>query len=573
MTDNFVGNLGGSAAAALTVTRDFKKIGSASLSNVVFRDRAGNTTTFAAKNWNIVPASPSTVRSTIELAAGSRNTVFPGNEYQYAVTLKDEYDNPIYNKAINSMAWAGSPTDKRIKTNMSDPSAPTGDAAENFTFVGTSTDANGRVGLKTRSIAPGEFSEHVKLKFFDWNDNYSPTSAEIPLNVGSDVQLNSFLSPHKGTFTISGGLQFKLGTNVTGLLTVTKSPSATAVPAAYEMEQFRPKLKSTVTDQIVLDSQDASPLDGSPEIEFRVDATNDSALTTPPGVIIENGPFMTYSLDGKTVTYLLRSGYDPLSGDLTIGGTKGAEGGIRIVGNLQGKGKGAKLGQKDNFTQMTASNSRTLMRKAAEKAVSGMKSGQVKNGVYYVENQDVTISSLPTYETVVVRGGNVIINTDIKKTTLMGIIVLRKKPSDVSQGNVYVNKDVRFVNAAIYADGGFVSSGFLSGQDRVENYRDSTQRTKNLSKQLVVKGVLFTSNTIGGAVMGSSGKYTLPTGKLTTDFGRAIAYDLNLFRRSNDGFDKTYALGGTSDLNRGYTEPLVVVYDPIVATRPPKGFR
>lgn len=73
--------------------------------------------------------------------------------------------------------------------------------------------------------------------------------------------------------------------------------------------------------------------------------------------------------------------------------------------------------------------------------------------------------------------------------------------------------------------------------------------------------------------MGSAGKYTLPSGKLTTDYGRALAYDLNLFRKSNDGFDKTFALGGTSDLNLGYTEPLVILYDPIVATKPPKGFR
>lgn len=43
------------------------------------------------------------------------------------------------------------------------------------------------------------------------------------------------------------------------------------------------------------------------------------------------------------------------------------------------------------------------MRKTVEKAISGMKSGETKNGIYYVENQDVTISALPTYETIVVR--------------------------------------------------------------------------------------------------------------------------------------------------------------------------
>lgn len=107
------------------MTRDFNKIGTANLSNIVFRDRAGNTATFLAKSWTIVPAQPSIIRSTLELASGTRNTVFPGGEYQYVVTLKDAYDNPIYNKPITSLAWAGAANDKRIKTNMTDTSAPT----------------------------------------------------------------------------------------------------------------------------------------------------------------------------------------------------------------------------------------------------------------------------------------------------------------------------------------------------------------------------------------------------------------------------------------------------------------
>lgn len=152
----------------------------------------------------------------------------------------------------------------------------------------------------------------------DWNENYVSNSDELPLTVGSDAQKNSFLNPHKGTFGISGGLDFKLGASVNAILTVAKSPSASLVPAAYELEQFRSKLQSTVANHVVLDAQDASPLNGNPEIEFRVDATSDSALTTPPGVIIENGPFITYSLDGKNVTYTLRNSYDPLGGPLSI---------------------------------------------------------------------------------------------------------------------------------------------------------------------------------------------------------------------------------------------------------------
>lgn len=121
----------------------------------------------------------------------------------------------------------------------------------------------------------------------------------------------------------------------------------------------------------------------------------------------------------------------------------------------------------------------------------------------------------------------------------------------------------------MYADGGLISTGFRAGEDTAVNYRDSTIRTSSLQKQLVIKGSVFTRNTIGGAILGDSGKYLLPGGATTTDFHLALIYDLNYLRRGNDGYDIP---SGTKNYNLGNTENCIMISDTNALSNPPKGF-
>lgn len=151
----------------------------------------------------------------------------------------------------------------------------------------------------------------------------------------------------------------------------------------------------------------------------------------------------------------------------------------------------------------------------------------------------------------------------------MGIIVLRDDAQRTDLGNVYVHKGVQYIQSIIYADGGLISTGFQTGQDTAGNYRDSTARTSALQKQLVIKGSLFTRNTIGGAILGDSGKYLLPGGGMTTDFDLALMHDLNYLRRGNDGYN---SINGTKNYNLGNTENCIIISDTSSLSNPPKGF-
>ncbi len=122
----------------------------------------------------------------------------------------------------------------------------------------------------------------------------------------------------------------------------------------------------------------------------------------------------------------------------------------------------------------------------------------------------------------------------------------------------------------MYADGGIISNGFLN--DTVGNYKDSATRTNVLSEQLVIKGTLFTRNTIGGAIKGSTGKYILPGGSLTTDFDQAMMYDLNYMRRNNHGYN-IVGINGSKDYNQGNQNNVVIIFDSSLQSSPPKGFK
>lgn len=160
-------------------------------------------------------------------------------------------------------------------------------------------------------------------------------------------------------------------------------------------------------------------------------------------------------------------------------------------------------------------------------------------------------------------------NTGGKK---FGIIVLRDDATRSDLGNIYIQPSVRYIQSAIYADGGIISTGFKPGEDTIGSYKDSAIRTNTLSEQLVIKGSLFTRNTIGGAIKGTSRKYVLPGGSSTNDFDVAMMYDLNYLRRNNVGWDVS-GVNGTQDYNQDNKNNVVIIFDANLQKNPPKGFK
>ncbi|MGE4443358.1 MAG: hypothetical protein AB7E37_00005, partial [Candidatus Altimarinota bacterium] len=99
---------------------------------------------------------------------------------------------------------------------------------------------------------------------------------------------------------------------------------------------------------------------------------------------------------------------------------------------------------------------------------------------------------------------------------------------------------------------------------------DSSTRTANLNKQLILNGSVFTRNTIGGAIL-AGGKYILPGGVKTDDFDKAMVYDLNYIRRGGNGCDKN---NNSSCIDSGeYREPFIIKYDSRIQTAPIKLFK
>lgn len=539
--------------------------------HVTVTDQAGNmVTTDYSGTLIIYPADLDQSKSTVTLISANANALYANNSstYQYKLTLKDAFENPIYNKSVSLINQEDDGTSgfKTVKTDMTDPLAPTGSDALSEAWNGV-TNSNGEILFTVKSNTPGVFTERFKVTMNKWDDNFQDIAQTQSIYVQSGT--NSFKKPFIGNLeVITVPNTLVLGTMLTTRLNVISKD----VLESHAITQFQSQMRlADPTNQTFQNMSAAQDLTGNPTIDFRINSITDAGTSIVPSIYIDKNPIISYSIGGTTVQYRLSAGES--GGDDTIISLGGQEiNGLKVFGNLQGTGKQVLTNQDSNFTDISASSMRSVIKRNAYRIIAGMTNGQTVNGVKYVEG-NYTLSGNPDYETLVVKNGNVTIagnvNTSGKK---FGIIVMRDNTSDTMNANIYVMPNVQYVNAIIYADGGLISSGYKSGEDTIAFYKDSPARSAALYRQLVLKGSLFTWNTIGGAVLGSSGQYTLPSGTTTTDFDIAMAYDLNYVRRSNSGWDKPSSSGGTSDYNEGSAEPFVIIYNSLVQTDPPKGF-
>lgn len=357
-----------------------------------------------------------------------------------------------------------------------------------------------------------------------------------------------------------------IGTMLTMKLGVTQKSTL----STYSITQFKNQMRlADSTNHEFQNMGDAASLSNNPTIDYRINAATDAGVSTAPGVSISGNPIISYTLDGQVVRYRL-SATDSASDTIDLALWWVQMNSLKVVGSLQWQGKQTLVGQSTNFSDISKSDMRTTIRKNAYTLIRWRTSGTIVWGVKYIDG-NTTLSWEPDYETLIVKNGNLTIsnnfNTSNKK---FGVIVLRDSATQTTQGNIYVQPTVRYIRAAIYADGGMISTGFWN--DTVGNYQDSPVRTNVLSEQLVIKGTLFTRNTIGGAIKGSTGKYILPGGSLTTDFDQAMMHDLNYMRRNNHGYNIT-GTNGSADYNQGNQNNVVIIFDSNLQSSPPKGFK
>jgi len=304
----------------------------------------------------------------------------------------------------------------------------------------------------------------------------------------------------------------------------------------------------------------------NPTFSMRINALDKEGVSLAPSIVINPGVIISYGLNGQNIRYTLTKGEAGNNSEyVDYIETEGFIG-LQVVGMFQGNGKLDTVGFGTNASDLSTNTLRATIRKNAFKLITGATAGKVtSNGVAYYEG-NTKLTSIPAgANTIVVKNGNLTIAGNLDRNGQgLGIIVVNEA-GVTSGGNIYITPGVTSLSAMMYADKSLMSVNANGGLYGV----DSATRTQDLNQQLILKGTLFTQNTIGGAILGE-GKYVLPGGAATTDFNQAMTYDLNYIRRGTNGCDKN-GNGKCSDSGE-YASPFVIIYNGANATNPPPGF-
>ncbi|MDD5213671.1 MAG: hypothetical protein PHG82_04570 [Candidatus Gracilibacteria bacterium] len=375
----------------------------------------------------------------------------------------------------------------------------------------------------------------------------------------SFIQNIIFNKPFTGDLSITNASKkLEIGPSLNALLSISQKSSL----STYSINDFSSsfKLADTTNHEFTTGPSLVSSTNNL-KYNFTIDAITNAGVNIAPSISIN--PEISYVLDGKNIKYNLNSTINPLDlNKIFLSGTAGISG-IKVVGTSQTTGKATTTNNIVNFSDLSKSTMRSTIKRNASIITKGLIEGKVNNGVEYFNGDKKLsqISNLSSVETLIIKNGNLIIDQNISKSKF-GIIVTRDDNSKINIGNVYIIPGVTYISAVIYSDGGVISAN----DSGIPYSSDTDTRTNDLSKQLLIKGSLFTRNTIGGAVKGSTGKYILPGGASTSDFNQAMMYDLNYVRRSNDGWDLNKILNNNNSNN------VVIIYNSSIQINPPIGF-
>jgi hypothetical protein len=281
-----------------------------------------------------------------------------------------------------------------------------------------------------------------------------------------------------------------------------------------------------------------------------------------------NNPIIKYSLGWQNVSYYLTQ--DDASTDTTpIKTTWTSFMSIKVEGSAQGAWKSNLTWQAEAVSNLYPNDMRTQLRKNTYNYIKNMSTWETLNWVKYVE-WDITISWDQTYETLVVKDWNVIISWNLNPSNNKFWIIVLRDAYDVNdwytkKWNIYIKPNVTKINALIYSDWWIVS---VDNSGNVYSW-DSTWRTQDLNKQLILNWSFFTRNTIWWAIL-AWGDYLLPGWSKTQDFDLSMQYDLNYLRRWNAGCDLNSNWNCTDSWETWV--PVLIKYNPSAQTNPPKLF-
>lgn len=303
-------------------------------------------------------------------------------------------------------------------------------------------------------------------------------------------------------------------------------------------------------------------------------STNSNTISTVPWITIKNPPIVNYTLDWKNISYYLNDKKDWDNSDELKNNNWKSFIWVKIIWNLQWDWKQTITWQESNFTDIDKLWIKTEIRKNAYEYISKLNSWDKVNWViYYSWNKKLSEIDLNQVETIVVKDWNLIIDQNIINN--IWIIVLKDGYNVdnwyMGSWNVYVTPSVTFIKAIIYADGWFISVK----NDWTIYSDDNFIRSNDLKNQLIMEWSLFTRNTIGWSIL-SGWDYILPWNKkiswIDDNFYKAMVYDLNYIRRSNNWCDKNSPKNNLCTDSWEYTEAFIIKYNSENQVNTPKLF-
>lgn len=471
-------------------------------------------------------------------------TPFANNvdSYDYMLTFQDQFGNPILDRILTnpsqSITWYS--LWKTITLNNST-------SALRYLYPSNKTNKSWEYNFSVRSLTPGSITHRYLLSYNWWDENYVQNSSPTPLHI-----TNNWEWEFKKPFSANIALVWPWSTPEVW----TEQEYQIQVINDWNIANISGSILNINATTLNFSSwhrfSDISNLDNTFALNdlqcsfsWLIDATSVSSVLESPELDIDSMN-VSYSLAWQSIRYPLDSFGLVWCDVSTIW--------LKTIGSTQWDWKWEITWWSGNFSDISTSTLRNQIRQNAYTLIKGLSSGQISNGVRYVE-WDVSITWNQSYETLIVKNGNVFISWNVNPSeNTFGIIVLKDDWFNVmndfnTDWNIYIANSVSSINAHIYADGTLRSAN-SSGNE----YNDS-----DLSIKLRMKGSLFTRNTIGGWILAGESNYLLPWGATTVDIDLASIYDLNYIRRAQACWD-------IDDYS------FLIEYDPSIQTNPPKWF-
>ncbi len=515
--------------------------------------------------FDITPADIDVDTSSLEVI--ERNTRYADNtsSYVYTLSLKDKYLNPIAWKNIINIEQScfSAINCSEIRLDMS-WSSPSWEQALDIYDISPVSDSNGKIQFSIVSRAPGIFTELFTVQFSDLSA------------LRFSGQNNTFLVPLLGILEAKVSSLWVSDTLPINTLSDyrVRINDVNNLWYIWHLSDFKDFIKARHPDtDFILSWPLINQADG---VYFSGTFISNLSKAEKHKTLLEivdnslSGIIVWYTLDGKIVKYRLSYNNTP-DIPLQLWNTGELKNPVKIIGKLQWVWNTQNLSERQNFTNINSNALRNIFRKNIWKNISNRKSGTTVWGVKYIDktwdfDKLYILEPNPDFETLIVRNGNIHIQSDFniswKSIGLVSIIDggYNKQNGFEKIGNIYIEPEIKTINAFIYADGALVST-----QAWIPISWDVTTRNTNLQKQLFINGALFTRNTLaGGRELG--GEYILPGWEKTSNQSLATQYDLYYTRRGNNGCVKdTYGFCNIP-------EYLIIEYDSQIQSSPPKLF-